>query len=448
MNCWRLHIVASPDAQLAGTIVSLGAGTTIVGREPTAQAAGARLLQLNDPTLSRAHVALVIRDGAACIDIADMASRNGTAVDGAVLQHRVAAEHGSVVRAGATVCVLEACREQQNECREQPDECSAPTAAVAGFSSAAQRTRAELRAAAVDRRPVLITGETGTGKERAAAAVHELSGRRGPLVRLNVAAVPETLFEAEFFGHAKGAFSGAGEARLGWVQQASGGTLVLDEIGELAPPMQAKLLRLLEDQQLRPLGAKVDITVDVQFVASTNADLMQRVQSGAFRQDLAARLRAHEVHLPPLRERRPDVLDLADVVAPLPLGRGLWREALTADAVETLTLYHWPDNLRELDRVLRKVSALGRVVQMSDLPLELVQAVTARAQQVAPLPPALPDRQAPAREHLLAVLQQCKGNVEQAARQLGRDRKQVYRWMEAVGIDSVALAMLRETKPR
>lgn len=429
---WRLHWLASPDAALAGSFADLGPGLAVIGRDPASAPTGGRGLTVSDRALSRQHVALLVRDGATSVEVTDLGSRNGTAMDGRVVTAPVTAKNGSVVRCGSTILLLE-------HRASAPD--SPPTAAVPGRSAQAHRIRAELVAAAADRRPVLIVGPTGSGKERAAGAVHDLSGRSGPLLRLNVAAVPDSLFEAEFFGHAKGAYSGAGDARAGWVQQANGGTLVLDEIGELPLALQAKLLRLLEDQYLRPLGAKADVRVDVQFVATTNADLTSRVHSGQFRQDLAARLKAHEVHLSAVCDRRADLFDLADAVVPMPSPASSWREAWSADAAEAMLLHDWPDNLRELDRVLRKLSSAPRPIEIGDLPKDLIASAT---KQVELQPPRLADRQAPGREHLLAALVTSAGNVEQVAKQFGRDRKQIYRWMEALGIDSAELERLRK----
>ncbi len=430
---WQLHVLCSPDLTQVGRPQTLRPGTTVIGREPGSQTSATHYLPIADSALSRSHAAILLRDGNETFEVEDLGSRNGTALNGRPVAGRATGQHGSVLRCGQIVAVVE---------MQPTANASQPTEAIAGLSAAAQTMRAAIAATAVDARPVAIFGETGAGKERVAEAVHRASGRRGPLVRVNVAAVPDSLFEAEFFGHAKGAFSGAGEARAGWVQQAHGGTLVLDEMGELNLSLQAKLLRVLEDRALRPLGARADVAIDVRFVASTNADLAARAQAGTFRADLLARLRAHEIVLSPLRDRRPDLASLADLVVPLPAGRH-WHANWTADAAEVLALYDWPDNLRELDRVFRKLALLPRVVDVGDLPLALVEAVNRAARAPAAVSP-VPDREAPTREVLLETLRDCGGNVERAARELGRDRKQLYRWMQLHGVDAQMLAGFRE----
>ena len=292
-------------------------------------------------------------------------SRNGTFHAG----HRIAsaiASHGAVLRWGKTVAVLEADLKRAGEF-------ATPTADVPGRSELARMVRGNLALAADTALPVLLIGETGAGKEHAALDLHRRMGRRGPFVRLNVAAVPSNLVESELFGHVAGAFTGAGAARLGRVREAQGGTLVLDEIGELPSDMQPKLLRLLEEPRVRPVGGGSDVAVDVRFVASTNADLGGLVRSGRFRRDLYARLRGSEVHLPRLAERRADLLELADVGVTHP--DGPWRTRLTPQAAERLLLHGWPDNLREHD-----------------------------------------------------------GNVSAIARRVGRHRRQVYRWLAYAGV--------------
>ncbi|MFZ4580765.1 MAG: sigma-54-dependent Fis family transcriptional regulator, partial [Myxococcota bacterium] len=332
---WQLHVLAAPDARLTGTVLKLDMGVTYIGREPVGMGADSHLMAVDDATMSRTHAALVVLPSTAEIEVRDLGSRNGTWVDGGRIEGRRSAGRGSILRAGALVCVVEADDGRYAEY-------ASPSPAAPGVSASACRVRSELATAARDTRPVLIIGPSGSGKERAAGEIHALTRRGGRLVRMNIAAVPETLFESELFGHVRGAFSGALEARPGRVREADGGTLVLDEIGELPVLQQAKLLRLLEEPLLRPVGGKIDIGIDVKFVAATNADLDKLIADGRFRQDLAARLRSHVVCLGALRDRRADIVALADAVVPPPKGKRSWAQALTPDVVELLALHEWP----------------------------------------------------------------------------------------------------------
>ncbi len=208
---------------------------------------------------------------------------------------------------------------------------------------------------------VLLTGESGTGKELFARTLHHLSPRRhGPFVAINCAAIPEPLLENELFGHEKGAFTGAGERQAGRFEQARGGTLLLDEIGELAPSVQAKVLRVLEERTFERVGGGATIAADVRLVAATNRDLGAMVAAERFRQDLFFRLDVFPIALPPLRERRSDVEALAQHLLGS-IARRLGREApaLAADAVEALVAEDWPGNVRQLGNVLERALILG-----------------------------------------------------------------------------------------
>ncbi len=475
----RLHVLTAPGHTPAVLELPL---STLVGRAPQG---GLRQVAVQDPRLSRTHCELTPRpDG---VEVVDFDSSNGTWVDGLRVE-RALARHNSVLRVGDVVTVVEV---DQGRHVDQ----AASTADVPGASESARVIRGELRLAARTGLPVLVVGETGTGKERAAQLLHDASSaadprRTGPLVRLNVAAVPESLFESEIFGHVKGAFTGASAPRAGRLVEADHGTLVLDEIGELPLPLQAKLLRALEEGRARPVGGARDRTVDVRFVATTNADLHALVRAGRFRQDLAARLRGAAVALPPLRERRADLLTLADAVWP---AGAPWSTRLSADAVEVLARHAWPDNLRELRAVLaramtaretpeaaRTASVGGgqagsspRRVALADLPVALVDAVarltpgaaaseppapastepepptTARtpperaalAEVVRPGPkPRTPRPDAPTLRALLATH---RGNCGAVARDLGVQRRQVYRWLSYAGIDQAELDAFR-----
>ena len=208
---------------------------------------------------------------------------------------------------------------------------------------------------------VLVTGESGTGKELVARAIHRAGDRPdGPFVVVNCAALVETLLESDMFGHERGAFTGAVSRQIGKFALAAGGTIFLDEIGELSPTMQAKLLRVLQDKEFMPLGANKAETTDARIIAATNADLAERVESGAFREDLLFRLKVVNIHLPPLRERLEDLPDLVDtLLARINRETGRRTTHLAADVLDCFRGYRWPGNVRELENRLLKAVALS-----------------------------------------------------------------------------------------
>jgi len=298
--------------------------------------------------------------------------------------------------------------------------------------SAAMRTvlRRVARFAASDA-PVAVLGETGTGKEVIARVLHANSSRaKAPFVPVNVAALPAELLESELFGHGKGAFTGATSARRGLFEAASKGTLFLDEVAELPLPLQAKLLRALQDGEIRRVGEDQAFAVDVRIVCATHRDLAARVRDGAFRQDLFYRLKVLAVHVPPLRERRDDILPLASRL----LAEERTRARGFTDAAQArLVGYAWPGNVRELQSAVKHGAALatGRVVDDADLPEELLAparhgAVTAGGGALR----ALADVE---REHILRVLDACGGSQVEAARVLGVARNTLWRKLRAYG---------------
>ncbi len=285
--------------------------------------------------------------------------------------------------------------------------------------------------AAVSNASVLVTGESGTGKELVARALHRRSRRRdGPFVAVNCAAIAETLVESELFGHVRGAFTDARGARPGLFLEASGGTILLDEVGELPPALQPKLLRALQEHVVRPVGSDVEIACDVRVVASTNRDLEAFVQAGRFREDLFFRLAVLTVAVPPLRARGNDLVVLARhflrrAAAELD---GAERE-LGHDAVERLLVHDWPGNVRELQSAMLHAAAVARggVVTAADLPARLFRP----SEEGIGAPEVPPSRLAPLHEvernHVLRVLEAMGGNKTAAARALEVDRKTLLR---------------------
>ncbi len=283
---------------------------------------------------------------------------------------------------------------------------------------------------------VLITGDSGTGKELIARAIHFGSPRaRKPFVAVNLAAVPETLVESELFGYKRGAFTDARADHPGLFLEADGGTIFLDEIGELAPPLQVKLLRVLQERELRPLGATRSEKVDVRVVAATNRDLEARLREGLFREDLYYRLNVIHIALPPLRARVEDVLPLAEHFLAAARRRagheGSARaRGLHPAAVKAMLAYPWPGNVRELENVIERAVALcdGELIGIDDLPAQvkerrsgdLLAGALARGLTLADLE----------REYIEQVLAAEGGNKTRAAARLGLDRKTLYRKLD------------------
>jgi two-component system response regulator HydG len=257
-----------------------------------------------------------------------------------------------------------------NEAREKPDPIVGESPALRAVIELAQRV-------AATRSTVLVTGETGTGKELLAGLLHRASPRcAGPFVKVNCAALPETLLESELFGHERGAFTGADRLRIGRFEQASGGTILLDEIGDMAPTTQAKLLRVLQDREFQRLGGTRPIRADVRIVAATNQALEAEVRAGRFREDLYFRLNVIRIHLPPLRERREDLEALAaHYLAQFSrdLGRPLRR--FGESALASIHSYPWPGNVRELRNVIERAVLLADGEQIDAADLELTEGV-------------------------------------------------------------------------
>ncbi|HSO06913.1 MAG TPA: sigma-54 dependent transcriptional regulator [Pelomicrobium sp.] len=267
---------------------------------------------------------------------------------------------------------------------------------------------------------VLIQGESGTGKEVAARALHALSGRSArPFVPVNCGAISPEIIESELFGHVRGAFTGASDNRNGLFFYAQGGTLFLDEVGELPLALQTKLLRVLEEKKIRPVGSEREVPVDVRIVAATHRDLTPMVAAGRFRQDLYYRLDVVNITIPPLRERREDILVMArHFMAQLSAQLGMPPVPLSHEVVGALMRYHWPGNARELRNLLERSLILGRV------PLENLGVEAAAQSSPAPARMTLEDVE---KRHILEVLSAVAGNKSEAARRLGISRKTLER---------------------
>jgi DNA-binding NtrC family response regulator len=291
---------------------------------------------------------------------------------------------------------------------------------------------------------VLITGATGTGKELVARAIHQQSGRRGNFVGINCSTLPETLVEAELFGHERGSFTGADERRAGLFEVASGGTLLLDEIDALSLPAQAKLLRVLQERSVRRVGGRVRIAVDVRVISSSNSDLAKGLAAGTFRADLYYRLRVLPLHLPELCKREGDVELLISHFLERHAERcGELRE-FTDEAMLAMMNYPWPGNVRELENAVEYalVIAQGEKLSIQDLPIEIANRRDHHgSQHFAEVLDEYRSGRVPLaemeRRYILSVLEQFGGNQVRAAAALGIDRSKLYRRLKQYGVMAV-----------
>jgi two-component system response regulator HydG len=285
---------------------------------------------------------------------------------------------------------------------------------------------------------VLITGESGTGKEILARYIHALSEREGgPFVSINCGALPETLLESELFGHVKGAFTGAVRDKVGLLVAAKGGTFFLDEVGEMSPALQVKMLRALQEREVVPVGATEPVPIDVRIIAATNRDLEQEIRRGTFRSDLYYRLNVITLHLPPLRERRDDIPLLTEHFLRVLAERTGASQPLkvSPEAMEALQSYDWPGNVRELENALERAAVLcqGDVLTPGELPARVVE------RQPEPLvsekPPANPTLEVIERAYIYWVLKAEGGNKARAAEVLGIDPSTLYRKLNRYGMN-------------
>ena len=435
-----LH-VAFPS-ELRRTFTLRQAETT-VGRDP-----GLDGLLLEHGTISRQHAVLTFSAADGAHAVRDLGSRNGTWVDGVrATDSPRALVTGSVLRLGDTLLVYD----------QEPSDADAdagagagaqtvPRDALPGNAAAVRALRSQVGRAAPDPAPVLIIGETGTGKERIAHELHRLSGRTGKLVALNCAALSGQLVESQLFGHVKGAFTGADQAQPGLFRAADRGTLFLDEIGDLPPELQPKLLRALQEGEVLPVGATQPVRVDVRVVAATHRDLARAAAAGGFREDLYARLAIWELRVPALRERRADLLDWVDRFHAAWAARrapgGATAAATSAplrfdaDAAEALLRFAWPLNLRGIERLVHELGSsarAGSVIAASALPAWLTVAA-ANPAPAAEAPAATPSAEVPTRDEFTRAFEELGGSVHALARRFGRDRRQIYRWLEAHGL--------------
>jgi transcriptional regulator with GAF, ATPase, and Fis domain len=421
-------VVHSHDEPAIGKRFPIGKSVTI-GRT----SGDATHVVIQDPSLSRIHAKFGIAKNQNGCSVEDQGSKNGTYLNGQRIDRGIA-ECGHVVRLGTTIGIIE----------EILSKSPIKTGAMLGRSPALLQAIKEIDKVAVTPLSVLIQGESGTGKELAAQRIHEESGRQGPFIAVNCGAIPENLVESTLFGHIKGAFTGATQDQEGVFASARGGTLFLDEVGELPITVQPKLLRALETHEFTRVGRTRTEKANVRIVSATNQDLMQSVANGIFRLDLQARLEGYRVQLPPLRERKLDILLLArhflEVTAPQRTFE--W----SADFAETLLLYSWPTNIRGLLSAMRRIALLHEnndPLTSASLPAEIRETdSTAPSTTEHPLSEvtvtsASVSTGTPSREDLVHLARKYSGNVARISKELNKDRKQVYRWFKKHDLDPV-----------
>ncbi len=431
---YRLRVVSGPDA---GKEHALDEGTTMVGTHVDND------LVLTDATVSRYHLEIrVRRDG---IEVRDLDTTNGTKHGGA----RV----GNVVLTGASRLRLG----KHTEMDVEPVDTSIDLSdwhgdrfgEVLGTTQPMRRLFALLGKAAATDATILLHGETGTGKEAIAEAVHKMSKRnRGPFVVVDCGAIPHELIASELFGHAKGSFTGAAVDKQGLIEAANQGTLFLDEIGELALDLQPQLLRVLDRRQVRRVGETQSVDVDIRVIAATHRDLRAMVKSGQFREDLYYRLAVVATSVPPLRDRKADIPALAAWFADK-MGRGGFAQSPAL--LDLLERHDWPGNVRELRNVVERALSLGAAA-LQDLGEGTKRPSTAQEAEEAPArrhsaPPSadmleLPFKEAKAalvesfeRDYLQALLLRHRGNISRAASEAGIDRNYIHRLVKKYGLE-------------
>jgi two-component system nitrogen regulation response regulator NtrX len=307
---------------------------------------------------------------------------------------------------------------------------------IIGESVPMKALRHELALMAGTNGRVLIYGASGTGKELVAHALHAMSPRAAePFVEVNCAAIPEELIESELFGHIKGSFTSAHETKIGKFQKADGGTIFLDEVGDMSLRTQAKVLRALEEQRFEPVGAGASVQVDVRVVAATNKNLEEEIERGNFREDLFYRLNVIPFHVPPLRDRREDIPLLADYfLREFTTAYGRKPKELTPEAYRILQDYHWPGNVRELRNLIERIVILNPQVRVDarHIPLNVTRRPAERPMdRFGSLAEV---REAVEREYILKKLEETSGNVTRTAELLGLERSNLYRKMKTLGI--------------
>jgi DNA-binding NtrC family response regulator len=378
----------------------------------------------DDPAMSLRHAEVRVEGGQVVMH--DLGSAVGVRVNGAAVRESHVLMEGDVLRLGDTILMYTSRERTPAGSERFPLEPE-----LTGSTPSIEAVRRSVEAVAPHPRSVIISGETGTGKEIVARLIHQRSGRTGPLVAVNCGGFSEGLLASELFGHVRGAFTGAIAEQQGLFRAAQGGTLFLDEAGDIPLPLQASLLRVLETWQVRPVGSSRDVPVDVRVVAASNRELVTLVRQGQFRADLYARLAQWIIRLPPLRDRREDIPVLARALLAQLDAAG---RPLTPDLEEALLVHPWPLNVRGLSNVL----SIAAIATPAGQPLELSPEVQAALDDNRIEGSALPLDAPPIdldRACLEELLGQFGGRVAEIARHVGVSRPRLYRLLWTAGLD-------------
>jgi DNA-binding NtrC family response regulator len=406
--------------------VTTFSGTLVVGRRESSQTVPRQgSLVLLDKMISGQHLAISPAPEEGTFEITDLSSTNGTVVDGEAIESTMKLRDGAIIFVGSHVLVFRVATAAQLAAIQ--DEMADPLGPVPtvnpGFAELCRRIRKLAEAG----QEFLLTGETGAGKEIYANAIHRVSGRTGPFVAVNCAALPRELVESELFGYARGAHSQAAMAKPGIIEQAEGGTLFLDEVGEMAPELQTKLLRFTQDRMLSPIGGLRARHIDTHIIAATSRTTAPSESgSGGLRADLAARLGAEAIRIPPLRDRIEDLGALASYM--LKSGDKPFEVA----ALQSMCLYGWPGNVRELNKAMLGAEALARGAErfgFDHLPSSIAAVPRLRSS-----PGRRKYRKPPSAEELEALMKRFQGNMMRVARELDRKPALVYRWARRFGL--------------